>query len=222
MKKLGVLILGLVLLAPVGVKAQSVGASFNQTFFATSSWVVARTPTTGRYRFINAYRSVDPIGATNTIADYGNVRCGIGEDGRVIVTSCEVTTRIVFLKPDRFLFDPLLRNATVSLTENGVTHTARWTVKEEPPAPTWALHGDGRTTRAEASLRSGAQARGRVLGKRFSTKNDSGFASLRRGGEVNLYYEAEEGTTTESFVHRSTTRRAAWTWIEALIRKETR
>ena len=218
MKRLLILLLPLVLLAPAGARAQSVGGSFNQTFMATSSWVVARTPDTGRYHFINAYRSVDPIGATNTIADYGRVRCGIGEDGRVIVTSCEVITRIVFLKPDRFLIDPLLRSATVSLTENGVTHTARWKVKEEPPAPTWALHGDGRFVRVETSLRSGADARGRVLGKRFSTKKDAGFASLRRGGETNIYYEVDEGTTTEFYEHRSKTRRGAWRWIGSLVR----
>ncbi|MEA2446754.1 MAG: hypothetical protein QOK47_391, partial [Actinomycetota bacterium] len=99
MRKLGTAILGILLLTGAPAAGQTVGASAEQTFEASANWVVARTDNSARYHFINAYKSVDPIGATNTVADFGVVRCGIGSDGRVIITSCGVTTRIVFLRP---------------------------------------------------------------------------------------------------------------------------
>jgi hypothetical protein len=221
-RKLGVAGIAVACIAIAPAHAQTVGGGGEQVFAASANWVLSRSSHAGRFRFVDAYKSIDPVGATNTIADYGNVRCGIGEDGRVIVTSCSVKTRIVFLKPDRFVVDPLLREARLTLTENGVTHIATWTVNEGRPTPSYALHGDGRSIVLGASIRSGADAHGRVMGDRFATQKDSGIASLRRGVEAQAVWETDGGGLPHNYQHRSRSLRAAWKWIRSLVESRRR
>ena len=218
MKRFGILLLGASLLVPTGARAQDAGAEAGQVWEASANWVVRRAENAGHFRFVEAYEWVDPVEGASTIVDYGRVCCGIGEKGRVIVTSCKVTTRIVFTRPDRFHVDPLVRHATLTFVENGVTQTARWTTKQSSPAMTWALHGDGEYLVLNAGMRSTAQARGRVMGDRFSTKAQTGFATLRRGGSGEVFVGLDAGPKTHVYEHRSRTRAAAWSWVRRLVR----
>jgi hypothetical protein len=219
MKRLSAVLFAALVATPSAADAQSVGAGAADVVAANASWVAKRGGGNVIFHFVDADRWVDPTdGGTNTIAEVGKVECSLAEDGRTIVATCSVLTRILFLKPRDFAFDPLLRSAQVILREKDATHTARWTVNENAtPTPNYALHGDGRVVEVTASVRSGARARGRVFGTRFSTTTDSGSADLTRSVYGVVIVDRNEGSYRDTFDHRSKTRHGAWNWIERLV-----
>jgi hypothetical protein len=213
-----VVLVAMLALFPSTAQAQSAAVIAEVSTSASASWVVSRGNNVVRYRYINADKSIDPLGTTSTIADYGHVLCGISAEGKVIVASCKIDTRIVFLKPNDFTFDVLLTYAQLIIRENGRVHKVAWAVKEEAtPTPDYVLHGDGRVTTAQATVRTGALAVGRLFGERFDTHKSHGVAKLSRSETVDVIVEPNARSYSRTVTHRSSSRRAAWEWIESFV-----
>jgi hypothetical protein len=218
LKKQIVLILALLLLSAPHAQGQSVGVGGQEVVEARASWTLRNDQTKAVFRFVNVYRTYDPIGSTSTFAALGKTRCRLDEDGNTYLSTCTVTMRIIFFKPQYFSFDPFLGGASVVLKDGTRTHVIKWRPKSDRPSPDYVLQGGERSLVFYGLLRSQADAKGRVLGKRFSTLEPGGHAALSRGVEGTLLWDTGEERSTTTYRHRSRTRAEAWRWIGSLSR----
>ena len=217
MKKLTISLFALCLLAAPHAQAQSVGGGAQEVVQAWASWTIRYTDHRAVFRFVDAYRSTDVAGPTNSFAALGKTRCRLDMQGRnTYLSTCTVTTRIIFFKPQYFAFDPFLRGASLLLKDGNRTHHIKWKPKNARPSPDYDLEGGERSLVFYGLLRSRADARGRVLGERFTTDGRGGHAVLSRGYEAVLLWDTDEERSQRTFVHRSDTRAEAQRWIRSL------
>ena len=216
MKKLVISVLAIALLAAPHAQAQSVGAGAQEVDEARASWTIRNSGGLAIFRFVNVYRTVEPAGPTSTFASLGKTRCTLDAMGNVYYSTCTLKARIIFFKPQYFTFDPLLTRATVVLKDGDSTHTIKWKTKDDRPSPDYKLEGGERSLVFYGLMRSQADAKGRVLGERFTTHEPGGHAALSRGYEAVLLWDTGEERTKETYIHRSTSRAETMRWIRSL------
>src|SRR5688572_9563017 len=119
-------------------QAQTAGAYVNDVVEAHADWVAGRGRGWVQFRYITVGRYTNPIGATDTIASVGKIRCSVKDDGLRWVSSCDITSRYLPIKGGYFQIDGLLRNARVVLPDSNTTHRAIWTAKDDARSPSWS------------------------------------------------------------------------------------
>lgn len=205
MRSRSLLVLVMVLtLLPSPARAQSVGVYAMDSVEAWANWVIDRSQGSIVLGFINVGRYTDPVGATDTVAIVGKVRCRSKDRKGTWISNCVIKDRVRFIDPHDFQFDMLLRSAKVVIRDAGGNHSALWTAKEDAePQPGWMLQGGERSLVARASLGAPAKVSGRVLGMHFSTKKNQAYAGLRRGIEGGVIFELTEGQRDLRITKRS-------------------
>jgi hypothetical protein len=191
MRKFGSALLVAALIAGVSsARAQTVGVGTQLSYEASASWLLRTVGDVAVFRFLHAGVYEDPSGGRDAIAVIGTSHCSVREDGRIVVASCRVISRIAFLRPRDISFDPFLQSARVEVRDGRTTHRASWREMEgENPEPNYSLWGGGRALVATVSASRPALARGRVANRAFSPKSPHAFAQLRRAAGVTVIHE---------------------------------
>jgi hypothetical protein len=157
---------------------------------ASASWLVRTIGDAAVFRFLHAGVYEDPSGGRDAIAVVGTSRCSVREDGRIIVASCRVVSRIAFLRPRDVRFDPLLKSARVVIKDGRTTHRAQWReIEEKNPDANYWLSGSERALVFGIAASRPARARGRISNKAFSPKSPYAYAQLRRAAGVTVIHD---------------------------------
>jgi hypothetical protein len=197
---------------PGQAAAQTVGGKTAEYVEAHANWLAGRFPGGVIYRFLSVWRDSDPIGASDTIAQLGTVRCRSGDDRGTYVYSCRTRGRLIFLRDASFDFDPTLRSARIEFKALGHEHAVAWKATDDRPKPDYNLQGGERAMTVSAALSTPALVKGHMMGERFSTKKDGG-GRLRRGVDATAIHDLGVQTLTA----RGATQQAALRALRAFL-----
>jgi hypothetical protein len=192
-KFLSALVVPVLIAASSPSLAQTVGGGATLSSEASASWLIRTIGDVAVFRFLHVGAYEDPSGGRDAIAVVGTSRCSVREDGRVIVASCRVVSRIAFLRPRDVRFDPLLKSARVVIKDGRTTHRAQWRdIEEENPEANYWLSGSERALVFGVAASRPARARGRVSNRAFSPKSPYAYAQLRRAAGVLVIHETDQ------------------------------
>jgi hypothetical protein len=189
-KSFSALVVAVLVAGSSPAQGQNVGVGVTLSSEAGASWLLRTVGDVAVFRFLHAGLYEDPSGGRDAIAVIGTSHCSVREDGRIVVASCRVVSRIAFLRPRDVSFDPFLESAEIEVKDGRTTHRARWRYMQgHNPDPNYSLNGGERVHVASVSASRPALARGRVANQTFSPQSPHATAHLRRAAGVVIIHE---------------------------------
>ena len=169
-------VLAVLMVFPNPAAAPSEGPVYDIFEIADASWFVRENGKPALY-VGGATRTTDPAGRTRTYGFADKLKCWEKRTRTFAVTICFGTVRPQKMPSDRFEFDPLLDQTTVSFEGNRMTFTGRG--QHEPDF--WPAADPNFGAIFEASLNREARVDGRVLGLEMKTRGWKDWGYLSEG-----------------------------------------